>query len=76
MLTGMSERHQAESSTRRAPVDDLLHCRGEVWERVTVRECGQSVGTYHGIELGSDFPLYFKIHGHGKRKEVIAETGC
>jgi hypothetical protein len=27
---------------RRAPAGDLLHCCGEVWERVTFYKCGQS----------------------------------
>ena len=53
---------------RRAPANDLLHRRGEVWKRVAVRECGQSVGAYNGVELGLDFPLDFGVHGHGEKE--------
>ena len=53
---------------RRAPTDDLLKRRGEVRERVTVRERGQSVGAYVGIDLGLDFPLDFGVHGHGEEE--------
>ena len=60
---------------RRAPADDLLHRRGEVWELVAVCECGQSVGSYNGIELGLDFPLDFGVHGHGEEERRHCRDG-
>jgi hypothetical protein len=53
---------------RRAPADDLPEHRGEVWERVTVRERGQTVISDNGIELGLAFLLDFGIHRHGKQE--------
>ena len=53
---------------RRAPADDLLQRRGEVGERVAIRECGQSVDAYVGVDLVLDFLLYFGVHGHGEEE--------
>ncbi len=53
---------------RRAPADDFLHRRKEVWERIAVRKCGQPVGAHNGVELSLDFPLDFGIHGHGEEE--------
>ena len=61
---------------RWALADDLLHRRSEVWERVAVRECGQSVSTHNGTELRMDFPWTSGYMVMARRKEVIAETGC
>ena len=53
---------------RRAPADDLLQRRGEVRERVAIRECGQSVGAYVDVDLALDFLLDLGVHGHGEEE--------
>ena len=53
---------------RWAPADDFLEHRGEVRERVAVRECGKPVVANDGVELGLAFLLYLRVHGHGEQE--------
>ena len=49
---------------RWAPADDLPEHRGEVWERIAVREGGKPVVADDGVELGLAFLLDLRVHGH------------